>query len=400
MAYFYIVAKTKDDYDLIKIDDGNSLEDIDLYTTKFFTKNNFIKHLNSNGLDLPDNVDLFIVSKNKKDLVFRELMYDNKELEDLANSSKTSKCDNLRIFGKFVNIMANSSRFRTLYNNNLFTSYKSFKNVVDKSVARKRLTMDRKEIWLKDNYLVGRDAIYGLEYYEKEKEGLDNQKLNRLIQEKKNLFNDRNTLKIPLMAKLNDGFDQMLLMDEPNHSIHLTYINREKISEDNHSIVRESKVGTLKGVELEDLTVPLDNVSEEAPMNSLPIIGNFLVNIKNMPIGSIKEVQNKNKKTTYEINFDKLEETHNVTYSDEDKKLLNGLLGTELKRNLFFSQVYKQNNYSKEARKEASYYEQKVYKTLDKYQKKQPNMYNKAYNFYAIQSKMISNVKRGGHGSK
>ena len=119
-----------------------------------------------------------------------------------------------------------------------------------------------------------------------------------------------------------------------------------------------------------------------------------------MPIGSIKEVKKENKKVSYEINFNKLEETFNISYSDEDKKLLNGLLGAELKRNLFFSQVYKQNLYSNEARKEASYYEQNVYKTLSKYQQKQPNMYNKAYNFYAIQSKMISNVKRGGHGSK
>ena len=65
MAYFYIVAKTKDDYDLIKIDNGDSLEDIDLYTTKFINKDNFIKHLNSNGLNLPEETDLFIASKAK-----------------------------------------------------------------------------------------------------------------------------------------------------------------------------------------------------------------------------------------------------------------------------------------------------------------------------------------------
>lgn len=400
MAYFYIVAKTKDDYDLIKIDNGDSLEDIDLYTTKFINKDNFIKHLNSNGLNLPEGTDLFIASKSKNNLVCRELVYDDKEIEALAKLSKANNCDNLKIFGKFVNIMNNSYRLKTLYRNKLFTYYDSFKTVIDKSISKGRLTIDKNKIWLKSNYLAGRDALFGLKYYEKEKNGLTDEKLDRLKRERKELLKDREKLRGPLLLKINDGFDQILMIDEPANSIKLTNINKEKIEEATHTVTRQSKVGSIKGVELEDLTVPLDTISEEAPINSLPLIGNFLVNIKKMPIGSIKEVKKENKKASYEINFNKLEETFNISYSDEDKKLLNGLLGAELKRNLFFSQVYKQNLYSSEARKEASYYEQNVYKTLNKYQQKQPNMYNKAYNFYAIQSKMISNVKRGGHGSK
>ena len=122
-----------------------------------------------------------------------------------------------------------------------------------------------------------------------------------------------------------------------------------------------------------------------------------------MPIGSIKENYNEEtKKTTYDINYNKLESTFNVEYTDEEKKEINKLLGVDVKRNLFLAQMYSDDNhkYSPSSQKEARYYKSKVYAALDKYSKKQPKMYEKAQEFCKIQSEKIREVKRGGHGSR
>lgn len=393
MAYFYIVAKDKEDYDLIKIDDGNSLEDIDLYTSKFGSKNRFIEHLNSNGLNVSYDTDLFIVSKIKKDLAYRELFYSDSDIEDFAKASKNQSINNLKLLGKFFNIVSRSDKFSSLYDNELFYTYPSFRNMMDNSLKKEFLSIEKKDIWMKKNYLIGRDAIYGLSFYSKIKELLNKDKLNELIEFKNDLKEDRDSLAQALMSKINDGFDQILMVDEPRNSISLTYINKDIIANNSFELKEESKIGTIK----EDIV----DVVEENSNSDINSIYKFLIDSKNMPIGSIKEVV-KNKKNTYEINFDVLENNFNVTYSDAERKEFNKLLGVDIKRNLFFAHVNRKNDFSPEAKKEAKHYEYNIYKALDKYSSKQPNMYNKAYDFCMMQSKKVyeAETKRDGHGTK
>ena len=66
MAKFYIVAKEKDDYSLITVNRGNSLEDIDILTSDFNNKEEFIEYLRNKGYDFSDNVDLFVINKGRK----------------------------------------------------------------------------------------------------------------------------------------------------------------------------------------------------------------------------------------------------------------------------------------------------------------------------------------------
>ena len=62
MAKFYIVAKEKGDYSLITINKGKCLEDIDLLTNNFNSREEFLRYLKRRGYQFSDYVDLFIVN--------------------------------------------------------------------------------------------------------------------------------------------------------------------------------------------------------------------------------------------------------------------------------------------------------------------------------------------------
>ena len=91
MAKFYIVAREKDDYSLISVNKGTFLEDIDLLTSSFTSRKEFIEYLKEKGYSFSDDVDLFAVNKGRKEFYHRELIFGNYDLTVFSKKIKRWK---------------------------------------------------------------------------------------------------------------------------------------------------------------------------------------------------------------------------------------------------------------------------------------------------------------------
>ena len=69
MAKFYIVAKEENSYNLITINGGKNLEDIDLFTSQFTNRQELISYLRDRGYNVSDDVDLFAINKGEKNSI-------------------------------------------------------------------------------------------------------------------------------------------------------------------------------------------------------------------------------------------------------------------------------------------------------------------------------------------
>ncbi|MBQ6477373.1 MAG: hypothetical protein IJI43_02955 [Bacilli bacterium] len=385
MAGYYIVAKVlkKMEYYLVKIDDGNDLKTIDLYTSKFEDKKSFLNHLADHNLKLDDDVDLFIASNYRDYIRRREIVYGDNEV---AKFAKESVVNTLPCSTKFLNMMKYSKTFPELVEKNYYVIMKKYKEAINNSMFKSKISLNNKNFWIKDNYLMGRDAIYAMEDYEKNIKDLDEEELKNKFREKLDLDNDRKVLNDSLLIKFREGMDQMMFVNDASGTVHLKNVYLENIP-DNSSLNKSKHIGNMNS-KTSKLTIPYDYMSKTADGVKVNEILSFLTNFNSMPIHSITSTED----GKYNIDFDVLEDKFGFKYTEEDKKVLNKLLGAPIKKNLFFVQMYSDENHqysaaSEEAREQ---YKRDLQKTLVKYRDNHPAMYVKAYNFCEIHSRMIS----------
>lgn len=174
-SLYYLVGRNRksNDFQIVPIDNkyGNSLEEIDLYTTNFSNAFELMKALQSRDMLQEGDVDLFIVSQKEKEgektLTFLDLLYkDSYKIRDIALSSSNNKMDessksindilnhfcwkmkfepmfynmviygNTKLYPKFINYFANH-RYEDLYRIKYHEggwvqkSYPLIRNIVD-----------------------------------------------------------------------------------------------------------------------------------------------------------------------------------------------------------------------------------------------------------------------------
>ena len=395
MAKFYIVVQETEDYSLITVEDGNYLEDIDMLTNKFANKEEFIDYLKDKGHSFSKNADLFIVNKGRKELYHRELIYGNQELADLAKQSKKGSINVTDNMNKLLTAAQSSSGLRTLMRKDYFVLYGDLKDMI-LNAKRNWLTINSKRNWMRNSYFVGRDAIATIDIFNKVKDQTNDGKYEYLVEKKKTLLRKRKELDKLLDKKINCENEQLNIFGEPKEYINLTYVNTEKLAEDEpKKVVRTKKTGLINEKMLDKLTVPYEVVTDDIDYS---LANNIAQCIINLPFQKIKW----GKRDRYEVDFKKWTKYTGIECNDYDAKFLNSLLETSLRQNSYWRNFYNnKENPTPAVLSEKRRYQKSVYNTLLNAAKNKNDTYKKAYNFYLIYQAMINYDKdnnRGGYG--
>ncbi len=395
MAKFYIVVQETEDYSLITVEDGNYLEDIDMLTNKFANKEEFIDYLKDKGHSFSKNADLFIVNKGRKELYHRELIYGNQELADLAKQSKKGSINVTDNMNKLLTAAQSSSGLRTLMRKDYFVLYGDLKDMI-LNAKRNWLTINSKRNWMRNSYFVGRDAIATIDIFNKVKDQTNDGKYEYLVEKKKTLLRKRKELDKLLDKKINCENEQLNIFGEPKEYINLTYVNTEKLAEDEpKKVVRTKKTGLINEKMLDKLTVPYEVVTDDIDYS---LANNIAQCIINLPYQKIKW----GKRDRYEVDFKKWTKYTGIECNDYDAKFLNSLLETSLRQNSYWRNFYNnKENPTPAVLSEKRRYQKSVYNTLLNAAKNKNDTYKKAYNFYLIYQAMINYDKdnnRGGYG--
>lgn len=395
MAKFYIVVQETEDYSLITVEDGNYLEDIDMLTNKFANKEEFIDYLKDKGHSFSKNADLFIVNKGRKELYHRELIYGNQELADLAKQSKKGSINVTDNMNKLLTAAQSSSGLRTLMRKDYFVLYGDLKDMI-LNAKRNWLTINSKRNWMRNSYFVGRDAIATIDIFNKVKDQTNDGKYEYLVEKKKTLLRKRKELDKLLDKKINCENEQLNIFGEPKEYINLTYVNTEKLAEDEpKKVVRTKKTGLINEKMLDKLTVPYEVVTDDIDYS---LANNIAQCIINLPYQKIKW----GKRDRYEVDFKKWTKYTGIECNDYDAKFLNSLLETSLRQNSYWRNFYNnKENPTPAILSEKRRYQKSVYNTLLNAAKNKNDTYKKAYNFYLIYQAMINYDKdnnRGGYG--
>ena len=395
MAKFYIVVQETEDYSLITVEDGNYLEDIDMLTNKFANKEEFIDYLKDKGHSFSKNADLFIVNKGRKELYHRELIYGNHELAVLAKQSKKGSINVTDNMNKLLTAAQSSSGLRTLMRKDYFVLYGDLKDMI-LNAKRNWLTINSKRNWMRNSYFVGRDAIATIDIFNKVKDQTNDGKYEYLVEKKKTLLRKRKELDKLLDKKINCENEQLNIFGEPKEYINLTYVNTEKLAEDEpKKVVRTKKTGLINEKMLDKLTVPYEVVTDDIDYS---LANNIAQCIINLPYQKIKW----GKRDRYEVDFKKWTKYTGIECNDYDAKFLNSLLETSLRQNSYWRNFYNnKENPTPAILSEKRRYQKSVYNTLLNAAKNKNDTYKKAYNFYLIYQAMINYDKdnnRGGYG--
>ena len=188
MGKYYLVARNIDDnsHSIIPIESrwytangndipmrANSLEAIDLVTTRFKSSDEMAKRLCDKGYIKPGNYDFFIVSKYKKHgeakLRFQEVIYDYKQQRtdyfrkiayDSLNGNSRSEA-NRRLFDKFISKMFYNLQYNRVINNHL--TYLPYK-FVDIFLGIRRFdsvpyNLKYKNSWCLNDYTISRNIV-------------------------------------------------------------------------------------------------------------------------------------------------------------------------------------------------------------------------------------------------
>lgn len=393
MAKFYIVAKEKDDYSLITVNRGNSLEDIDILTSDFNNKEEFIEYLRNKGYDFSDNVDLFVINKGRKNYYHRELIYGNKELAQLAIHSKEERLNVTDICNKLLIKTKENVELQRLIRRNAFDLYGDLKDMILKSLGFNYVRIGNARNWMRNNYYVGRDAIAAMDIFDKSNVAFETS--SEFISKQKALREDRESVDRLLDKKLNYSNEQISLLSEPINYITLTYVNIPKLEEKtSKKLKRMQKMGIHNSKSVDDLTIPYGVITDKIDYRFTNNIVNCLLSL---PYHKVKWGE----KERYEIDFNKWQQKTGITLSDDDMKFLNGLIDIRLRQAAYWNRYYHNQTYPSSATvREEKAYQKSIFTRLKNSAYRHGDTYKKAYNFYLIYQEMTKekeDVNERGH---
>lgn len=395
MAKFYIVAREENNYTLITINNGDSLEDIDIFTSNFKDKDTFINYLNEQGYNLSDEVDLYAFNKGKNEFYHRDLIYGNEEIATLAKASKVKRLNTTEACNKLLNKVKEDTRLQLLIRREHYDLYGDLKNMILTSLGSNYVKIGKNRNWMRNNYYVGRDALATLDLFRQEKGSLSVVDIEELIANQKMINQDREKLDYVLSRNINRTNEQMSFLEDPKNFINLTYINKEKLVDPtNKKIKKMRKVGIINEKSLDRLTIPINAITDKIDYLQVNEVANCLINL---PYRKVKWGQ----KERYEVDFKKLATELNIELNEVDEKFLNSLLDTRLRKQAYWCRYYLNQQYPSMATKREGYsYNRSFCNSLKNSAKKKSEIYNKAYNFYLIYQEMIKEKdnNRGSYG--
>lgn len=393
MAKFYIVAREENNYNLITINNGDSLEDIDIFTSNFKDRDAFINYLNEQGYNLSDEVDLYVFNKGKSEYYHRDLIYGNKELATLAKASKIKSLNTTNACNKLLDKVKEDTRLQLLIRREHYNLYGDLKNMILSSLSSNYVKIGKNRNWMRNNYYVGRDALATIDLFNQEKGSLSVVDVEELIDNYKKINKDREKLDQVLSRNINRTNEQMSFLDDPKNFINITYINKEKLADPtSKKLKRMRKLGIQNEKSLDRLTIPLDTITDKIDYFQVNEVANCLINL---PYRKVKWGQ----RERYEIDFKKLANELEIELNEVDEKFLNSLLDTRLRKQAYWCRYYFNQQYPSMATKREAYsYNRSFCNRLKNSAKKKGDIYNKAYNFYLIYQE-LKNEKDNNRGS-
>ena len=378
MSKYYIVAKEpdSDNYDLIKVNNGDSLEEIDIYTSNFKDKEAFMEYLQEQGLHASSNADLFIAYQNQeKNIEHLDLVYGYYKLKDFAQKSLTASPNTNACIEETIKEVNKNEDFKDLIRKDFFKIYKTLKNVILNSYFREKVKYAINEQWIRSNYRSGRDALAIIDEYYLIKDRLKQEGRETLQEEKEKKDQIRSKIDWIISMKMNTGPDQISLVGEQRSYINLLYINGKMFgNKDNKKVVKKAKKGKIS--EKPPLSIPtFEDI--EIDYGKYQEIGNLLGGL------SFKLLKTK-RGERFEVDFSK----EKFSLNETDINYLNGLLKPSLRNNSYYRQLYGKQK-TEGARKESNDRSRSVYNTLKNSAKKKDEFYDKAYRFYMIYNYLI-----------
>ena len=395
MAKFYIVAKEKNSYNLITINGGKNLEDIDLFTSQFTNRQELISYLRDRGYNVSDDVDLFAINKGRKEFYHRDLIYNNEKLIDLAKRSKEERLDVTDVCNEFLGKVKENENFKLLVRRKFFELYGDLRDIILNSLEYNKVRIGSTKNWMRNNYYVGRDAIAGMRRFSEIKDSLNDDNIEEYIKLEKEKYKDREEMDKILEKKLSYPNDQLSLFDEPISYINLTYVNKEKLAEPtSKKVKRISKTGIQNNRIIDKLSIPYEVITDNVDYRFVNNVYNCLTSL---PYRKVKW----GKRERYEVDFKRITEELNVELNEADIKFLNSLLDTKLREQAYWSRYYLNQTYpSKATIREGNSYKKSIYTKLNNSAHKKGDLYKKAYNFYLIYQAMTKEKEnnRGSYG--
>ena len=378
MAKYYIVAKEpdSDNYDLIKVNNGDSLEEIDIYTSNFKDKEAFMEYLQGQGLHASSNADLFIAYQNReKNIEHLDLVYGYYKLKDFAQKSLTASPNANECIKETIKEVKNNEDFKELIRKDYFKIYATLKNIILNSYRRAAVKYAVNEQWVRSDYRSGRDALAIIDEYYLIKDRLKKEGREKLQEEKLKKDQIRSEIDWVVNMKMEAGPDQITLVGEQRSYVNLLYINGKMFgNKDTKKVVKKPKKG---------------KISNKAPL-SIPTFEDIEIDYsKHQEIGDLLRKLNfkvlKTKKgERFEVDFSK----EKFSLNETDIDYLNGLLKASLRKNSFLRQFYGRQK-SEGAKRESRGRSSSVYNTIKNCAKKKDKFYDKAYRFYMIYNYLI-----------
>ena len=395
MAKFYIVAKENDNFNLIKINTGNYLEEIDIFTSHFKDKEDFVNYLREEGYNISPEADLYVVNKGRREIYHRDLIYNNSDLEFIANKSRNGSVDVTNTCNKLLYKVQTNLELQRLIRRNYFDLYGTLKELILSSLSSNYVRIGKNRNWMRNNYFVGRDALATIDIFDNKLNKMVNKDCEEVIREQKELQKSRREVDHLLTKKINYTNEQMSLLDNQVSYINLTYANLDKILDKTpKKVVRAKKMGIMNNRLADKLTIPYDIITEDIDYR-------FITNVASCVLNLPYKIVKWGSKERYEIDFDKVTNETGIEYNDADRKFLNSLLDGRLRKNAYWKNYYRDMSHrSSSVKREENSYERTIYTTLMNAAKNKTDLYKKAYNFYLIHSNMLEakNNERGGYG--
>lgn len=260
MSKHYLIARRRDNsYTTIDVNGGNKLEEIDIYTSQFYNKNDLVKELEKKGLETSDGIDLFIATYSPKlkkvrtRRVLYKTIYNDELLSNARRSLKGQSIDTERLYKQAASLDGN---YRSLVHIGYFDMYKAFERIL--ANRGNKLEYHHENKWLETDYKTYRDVLASvLLYHNLNIKGLDDH--DKVLQNRSELKAQRQmiveslekTLTSPypgqeaLQVGKNRGSKTLSISNNNNNFIHIDYIDIDNIPE-KATTVRDKKKGLVK----------------------------------------------------------------------------------------------------------------------------------------------------------
>lgn len=372
MDKFYIVTQepNTDIYDLMRVNEGARLEEIDLYTSKFKDKEEFIKHLKEQDIKASNDADVFIAYRKKDGSIGHlDLVYGYYKLEKYAEKSLKGNTTTEESIKEIVKEANKHNNFQDLIRRKYFNMYEETREIVLSSLNKEYIKYPMQSYWLRNSYRVGRDALAAVDEYFLIKDKVESGNIERLKQEKRELDQSRSIIDPIISIKLDNGIEQMTIIGEQRSYVNLNYINGKIITKKDLELVKTAKEGKMvnekasKITDIEDIKIDYSKYQNIAKLL-------LSLSYRRVKVGRGER---------FEIDFSKA----NLELTDEEERSLNRLLQTRLRKYAFYAKFYGSQN-TGESRREGRRYARSVSNAIEKGAKKKTELYTDAYKFYEI----------------